>query len=251
VRAHKPAQVNTDTERIAIQMKRGAPAKVEFEIDVPALVIDASIETIIAHKVCGTLGYAGSAITFAVCGRAARIAFGGGSAPENPADHRLIPPRCDVISGSREAEIARIVFETTVELGVVSEGNEGAPKISSVHDGIADPGVEERREVSEGVVDMVRQIPGCMTRTEALLRVAGRGRQVNGRTVIQEFVGIVLAIICFGVSYAVARERLRSPDHLHTLCRETNNEFFGDQLPDVDLLVVNCPTLILSAAGGA
>jgi hypothetical protein len=46
-----------------------------------------------------------------------------------------------------------------------------------------------------------------------------------------------LAVICFGVRYAVGRERLRSPDHLHALYQETNSEFFGGQLPDVVLKV--------------
>jgi hypothetical protein len=46
-----------------------------------------------------------------------------------------------------------------------------------------------------------------------------------------------LAVICFGVRYAVGRERLRSPDYLHVLYQETNEEFFGGQLPDVVLKV--------------
>jgi hypothetical protein len=44
-----------------------------------------------------------------------------------------------------------------------------------------------------------------------------------------------LAIVCFGVGYAVGRERLRSPDHLHDLYQKTNKEFFGGQLGDVEL----------------
>jgi SprT-like family protein len=44
-----------------------------------------------------------------------------------------------------------------------------------------------------------------------------------------------LAIICFGVGYAVGRERLRDPDHLHALYQETNKQFFGGRLPDVEL----------------
>jgi predicted SprT family Zn-dependent metalloprotease len=44
-----------------------------------------------------------------------------------------------------------------------------------------------------------------------------------------------LAIICLGVGYAVGRERLRDPDHLHALYQETNKQFFGGQLPDVEL----------------
>jgi hypothetical protein len=42
-----------------------------------------------------------------------------------------------------------------------------------------------------------------------------------------------LAVICFGVRYAVGRESLRNPVHLHALYQQTNKEFFGDQLPDV------------------
>ena len=44
-----------------------------------------------------------------------------------------------------------------------------------------------------------------------------------------------LAIICFGVGYAVGRERLRDPDHLHSLYQETNKEFFDGQLRDVEV----------------
>jgi hypothetical protein len=46
-----------------------------------------------------------------------------------------------------------------------------------------------------------------------------------------------LAVICFGVRYAVGRERLRSPDHLHALYQETNKEFFEGKLQDVVLKV--------------
>jgi hypothetical protein len=42
-----------------------------------------------------------------------------------------------------------------------------------------------------------------------------------------------LAVICFGVRYAVGRERLRDPNYLHALYQDTNKEFFGGQLPDV------------------
>jgi hypothetical protein len=44
-----------------------------------------------------------------------------------------------------------------------------------------------------------------------------------------------LAIICLGVGYAVGRERLRDPDHLHALYQETNKQFFGGQLCDVEV----------------
>jgi len=39
--------------------------------------------------------------------------------------------------------------------------------------------------------------------------------------------------ICFGVCYAIRRERLRSPEYIHALYQETNRESSGGQLPDV------------------
>lgn len=46
-----------------------------------------------------------------------------------------------------------------------------------------------------------------------------------------------LAVICFGVRYAVGREALRRPDHLHTLYQLTNRDFFEGKLQDVVLKV--------------
>jgi hypothetical protein len=46
-----------------------------------------------------------------------------------------------------------------------------------------------------------------------------------------------LAVICFGVRYAVGRERLRNPAHLHSLYQQTNGAFFDAKLPDVVLKV--------------
>src|SRR5208282_4982804 len=46
-----------------------------------------------------------------------------------------------------------------------------------------------------------------------------------------------LATIFFGVRYAIGREQLRSPDHLHALYQETNREFFDGKLQDVVLKV--------------
>jgi len=41
----------------------------------------------------------------------------------------------------------------------------------------------------------------------------------------------------FGVRYAVGRERLRNPAHLHALYQQTNSAFFDGKLPDVVLKV--------------
>lgn len=46
-----------------------------------------------------------------------------------------------------------------------------------------------------------------------------------------------LAVIFFGVRYAVGRERLRNPAHLHALYQQTNSAFFDGKLPDVVLKV--------------
>src|SRR5271157_1629924 len=46
-----------------------------------------------------------------------------------------------------------------------------------------------------------------------------------------------LAVIFFGVRYAVGRERLRNPAYLHSLYQETNAAFFDGELPDVALKV--------------
>jgi hypothetical protein len=48
---------------------------------------------------------------------------------------------------------------------------------------------------------------------------------------------VPLAVIYFGVGYAAGRERLRSPDHLHTLYQDTNRAFFDGKLQDVVLKV--------------
>lgn len=46
---------------------------------------------------------------------------------------------------------------------------------------------------------------------------------------------ISLAVIFLGVDYAIGRERLRNPEHLHALYQQTNKEFFGGQLRDVEV----------------
>jgi hypothetical protein len=46
-----------------------------------------------------------------------------------------------------------------------------------------------------------------------------------------------ITVICFGVRYAVGRERLRSADYLHALYQQTNRGFFEGQLRDVEVKV--------------
>lgn len=48
---------------------------------------------------------------------------------------------------------------------------------------------------------------------------------------------LCLAIIFFGVGYAIGRERLRDPNHIHALYQQTNKKYFDGQLRDVELKV--------------
>ena len=57
-----------------------------------------------------------------------------------------------------------------------------------------------------------------------------------------------LAVIFFGVRYAVGRERLRNSAHLHALYQQTSGAFFDGKLPDV---VVKAEDLSAKNAEGA
>jgi len=49
-RPHEPAQIDADTEGVAVELQWNAPAEVKLEVQITGrFVIDASIETIIAH----------------------------------------------------------------------------------------------------------------------------------------------------------------------------------------------------------
>src|SRR5258708_11094704 len=171
---------------IAVKLQRDAAAEVELEIQVTSRsVIYAPIETIIADQVRGAGRNAGSGETLAVPGRTASIAFGGCATTEDAADHCLIPPGCDVVERSRKTELARVVFNAAGELGVITEGDEWAMEKFCIHDGIAGAKVEERREISEGVIEMVRHIPSCVAGAEALLPVTRGSGNMQGRTEIQ------------------------------------------------------------------
>jgi len=77
-RPHQPAQIDTDAERIAIELQRDAPAEVEFEVDVAKwFVVDPCVEAIVANEVGGATCYAGGSKPLAVRGGAAGAALGG------------------------------------------------------------------------------------------------------------------------------------------------------------------------------
>ncbi len=60
-----------------------------------------------------------------------------------------------------------------------------------VHDAVADSGVDERREISEGVIEMVRLVPGRVSDAEPFLFVARWSCQVDGGAVIQGLVRVI------------------------------------------------------------
>src|ERR1700694_4317410 len=68
VRAQEPAQVDADAERIAIQLKRDAAAKVEFEVQVAErFVINTGVEAVVTHEIRGARGNTGAGEVLAVC----------------------------------------------------------------------------------------------------------------------------------------------------------------------------------------
>jgi hypothetical protein len=61
-----------------------------------------------------------------------------------------------------------------------------------------------------------------------------RGSSLSGIMHVRILVSLLsMAVICFGVRYAVGHERPRSPDHLLASYQETNKDFFSGRLPDV------------------
>jgi len=188
----EPAQVDTDAERKDVELQRYAAAVVEFQVEVRGrLEIDTSVEAVITDEVGAAGGNAGVLIIFAIGGRAAGGAVRGFATTEYAADHGLVSPRRDSIGRDRETELAGVVFEPAVEAGVISEADEGAMEIPSVENGVADRGIEKRREVAEGMINVVRKIPSSVAGAQTLPGISGGSRQVNRRREIQKRVRIV------------------------------------------------------------
>jgi len=207
-RTQQPAQVHADAEGIAVEPKRNAAAEVEFEIQIAnGFVIDPRVVAVVPDQVRATGCYAGGGETTAVRGTAAGAAFGRRTAAEHAADDRLISPGCDVVGRYRETEIARVVFDAAIKLRVIAVGGKGPMEEPRVHDGVADAGVNERGEISEGVVEMVRLVPSNVADAEAFLLVTGRSCQVHGGAIIQGFVGIIPSQIREETSDTDARNR--------------------------------------------
>jgi len=98
----------------------------------------------------------------------------GFAATEYAADHRLVSPRRNIIGRDRETELTGIIFQAAVKGNVISEGDEGAMEIPSVENGVADRGVEKRREVAEGMVNVIRKIPSTVAGAYPLPGISGR-----------------------------------------------------------------------------
>ena len=69
-------------------------------------------------------------------------------------------------------------------MSVIAEGDERAVEKLCVHDAVAHSGVDERREISKGMIKMIRQIPSCVARAEAFLGIGRRSRNVKGETIV-------------------------------------------------------------------
>src|SRR5258708_30360493 len=150
-RPQKPAQIHADAERVAIELKRNAAAKVKFKVKVAyRFVINTGAVSVVAREVRRARRDAAGGEAGAVSAAAAPAALCC-SATEDPADFRLISPGRDVVGRDRKAEFAGIVFDAAVKLRVVTVGHERTMEKLRVHDAVADSGVDERREISEGV----------------------------------------------------------------------------------------------------
>ncbi len=115
-RPQKPAQIHADAERVAIELKRNAAAKVKFKVKVANwFVINAGAVSVVAREGRRTRRHAASREAGAVRAAAAPAAFCSGCATEDPADFRLIPPGRDVVGRDRKTEFAWIVFDAAVK----------------------------------------------------------------------------------------------------------------------------------------
>ena len=190
-RANEPGQVHANSKRIAVELERNAAAKIEFKIKIANwFVIDACVVPIVAHESRSARRDAAGSVTVAVTAAAVSAAIRR-TATKYPADYRLISPRRNVVSRDRETKVARIVFDTAIELRVVAVRCKGPVKVPCVQNGVADTGVHKWREISERVIEVVRFIPSRVADTESFFLVAGRSCKVNGGTIVQGFIGII------------------------------------------------------------
>src|SRR6266481_350643 len=99
-RVQKPAQVNADSERVAVELQRNAAAVIEFEIQVTnRFVIDARVISVVAREISRARRNAAGCEAFAISASAAPAALRR-AATEHSADHRLISPGRDVVSSN-------------------------------------------------------------------------------------------------------------------------------------------------------
>lgn len=98
MRSQEPTKVHADTERIAVELKRNAAAKIKLEIQITdRFVINATVETVVTDEIRHARGNAGRGEAPAVFGRAGTAAFRCGTTTEDSAYHSLIPPGRDIV----------------------------------------------------------------------------------------------------------------------------------------------------------
>ena len=188
----EPAQVDTDAKRIAVELQRDAAAKVEFEIEAwRGLVVGPEIVAVVANEICGTGRDTGVIVVLAIRCRTRGGTVARTAAAEDAADDSLIAPGSNIVRGDGKAEVAGVILETAFELGVIAESDEGAMEVAGIHDGVADAGVQERRKIPEGVIDVIGLVPGGVAGAEAFLGITGGRGQVNVGDIVQQVVGKV------------------------------------------------------------
>src|SRR6266852_5848213 len=130
-RPQKPAQIHADAERVAIKLQRNAATEIKLEIYVAdRFVVNAGVVSVVAREVRRARRDAAGRVPATISAAATSAALGCETTAEDPADHRLISPRCDVIERSRETELAWIVFDAAVKLRVIAVCRKGPTKVS-------------------------------------------------------------------------------------------------------------------------
>src|SRR5712692_3260398 len=133
-RPHQRTEIEADAERIVVEPQRNAAAIVKLKVEIiDWLKVDACFIAIVPNEGGATSRDTGTSESVAVRRCAAGTALCCRAAAEDPADHRLVSPRRDIVSACRKAEGSLVVFQAASERCVVAERREGAREISRVH----------------------------------------------------------------------------------------------------------------------
>src|SRR5260370_37688283 len=116
----------------------------------------------------------------AICACSGRAALHARTATKHAAIDCLIPPRCHVIAGRRQADRACIYFRASLKLRAVTKRHIRPMEIFSIGKGVARSCVDKWREVSPAMLDMIGPVPSGVPRAEALFRIPGWSAKMHG-----------------------------------------------------------------------